>query len=370
MRIHISRSALEIALSSQRGSHAGDSLISVTDPFGIIQAKVSPNMSPDQPGNQLETTRPGEDSPKPKYSVVIPVYNSAGIVGKTIDRTLNFFKKIEASCELVMVNDGSNDDSWRVLKEKAASHSNVIAINLLKNYGQHTANLCGFKHAQGDFIITMDDDLQNPPEEIIHLIEKEKEGHDVVYGKFRIKRHSFYRRVGSSIIKLINRKIFGQPKNLTVFNFRLLHRDVVNRITQYRSNFPYITGLALMYGMRPADVIVDHHEKAGGASNYSFYNLSKLVLLILFSYSSFPLVFLAAVGFLVSLFSFIIGVYFIVQKLWLGTSVPGWSSIMVLLAFFNGISILILSMIGQYIVRVINHLSSSEPYHISEIVGG
>src|SRR2546423_4086148 len=145
------------------------------------------------------------------YSVVIPVFNSEPIVGTTIDRTVAFFEAQHLLYEVILVNDGSTDGSWEVLRAAAQRYPHVRAINLLRNYGQHNANLCGLRAAKGDYVVTMDDDLQNPPEEIIHLIEKAMTGPDVVFGRFRHKAASAQRTLGSKVIGLLNRRIFGQP---------------------------------------------------------------------------------------------------------------------------------------------------------------
>ncbi|SVE50786.1 uncharacterized protein METZ01_LOCUS503640, partial [marine metagenome] len=141
----------------------------------------------------------------PKYSVVIPVYNSADIVAETVDRVAGFFNDSGLDYEMVLVNDGSCDNSWDIILGKTKENPHIIAIDFLKNYGQHTANFCGFKESTGDYVITLDDDLQNPPEEIIHLIKKaEEENYDLVIGQFEKKRHPFYRRLGSYLIGKLN----------------------------------------------------------------------------------------------------------------------------------------------------------------------
>lgn len=303
-----------------------------------------------------------------KYSVLIPVYNSADLVGRTIDRTVAFFKEQDLSYEIVLVNDGSRDRSWQVIKEKASRTPNVVAINLLRNYGQHMANFCGLQYVTGDYVITLDDDLQNPPEEIIHLISKAQEGHDVVFGQFRAKRHSLARKLGSKLIGLINHYIFHKPKGLAVSNFRILRRDVVDRIRTYRAHYPYTTGLALLFSNNPANVTVAHREREQGKSNYTLFQIAKLVMTILFSYSSFPLRLSAALGFAVAIGSFSIGGFFLVHRFVSGTEVPGWTTLVVLLAFFNGVSTLMLSMLGEYVIRVLNQISVAQPYDVIEKV--
>ena len=122
---------------------------------------------------------------KPTYTAVIPVFNSAEILGETIAQTVRFFEEQQLEYELVLVNDGSVDSSWEVIRDNAAKNSRIVGINLLRNYDQHTANLCGLQNATGDYVITLDDDLQNPPQEIAHLIQTAREGHDVVFGVFQ-----------------------------------------------------------------------------------------------------------------------------------------------------------------------------------------
>lgn len=336
--------------------------------------------------NRAELTRAGEagsrrpDAAGPRacvpaamrtatYSVVIPVFNSAGIVASTVDRTVAFFRDHGLACEIICVNDGSRDDSWQLLKRKAAEHPEVTVVNLLRNYGQHNANLCGLRQAGGDWIVTMDDDLQNPPEEIIHLLTEAAAGsRDVVYGVFDEKRAARNRRLGSQLISMINRRVFGQPRDLTVTNFRLIRRDVVDRICADRSVYPYITGLSLLYSRNRGNATVVHAPRALGRSNYNLLRITRLVFTILFSYSAFPLRLSAAFGAVVAALAFATGGIYLAAGLAGAIQVEGWTTLVVLLSFFNGVTILMLSMLGEYIVRTLNQTSSREPYHITEIV--
>jgi glycosyltransferase involved in cell wall biosynthesis len=300
------------------------------------------------------------------YSVVIPVFNSASIVGATIDRTVAFFESHGLSYELILVDDGSKDNSWNILRNKAEENSNLLVVKLLKNYGQHNANMCGFRHSTGDYVITMDDDLQNQPEEIIHLIEKAEEGYDLVIGRFRKKKHPLFRRLGTKLIDRVNRAIFSKPKDFVLTNFRLMRRDVVDRICRYKTPFPYTPGLALMFSSTMANVWVEHQARTTQKSGYTLFKIFKLVATILFNYSSYPLRLTAVFGIAISVFSFFIGGFYFIRAIMKENIVPGWTSIIVLLAFFNGVLILILSMIGEYLVRLLNQTSASESYYIKE----
>jgi glycosyltransferase involved in cell wall biosynthesis len=303
------------------------------------------------------------------YSVVIPVFNSEPIVGTTIDRTVAFFEAQHLRYELILVNDGSTDGSWEVLRAAAQRLPHVRAINLLRNYGQHNANLCGLRASKGDYVVTMDDDLQNPPEEIIHLIREAMNGSDVVFGKFRRKQAATHRNIGSKVIGLMNRKIFGQPTDLVVSNFRILRRDVVDRICASRSAYPYITGQALLYSSRRSNVEVEHAPRAVGKSTYSPVRIGRLVLRILFSYSLFPLRFSAVIGFVISVLSFVIGLGFMIRHLLGDTKVTGFTTVIVLLSFLSGVIILMLSMLGEYVLRTLQQITEIESYHVLEEIG-
>jgi glycosyltransferase involved in cell wall biosynthesis len=305
---------------------------------------------------------------KPEYSVVIPVFNSQAIVLETLRRTAAFFRSRNLSYEIVAVNDGSRDGSWEQLTTAAAEDPCVIAIDLLRNSGQHNANLCGFRAASGDWIVTMDDDLQNPPEEIAHLIDKAREGYDLVIGRFRDKQHAGYRRIGSRLIRAINRRIFGQEPDLVLTNFRLVHRDVVDRICAYRGPFPYIPGLCLLNSGRRANTLVEHHPRTVGTSNYNLARILSLVATILFNYSSFPLRFVAGLGMLTAAASLVMGLYYLLSGILGGARVPGWTTLVVMLAFFNGITMLMLAMLGEYVVRIINQLTMSDAYFVRKVV--
>ena len=291
------------------------------------------------------------------YDVIIPVFNSEAIVGETIDRTAAFFDSRGWTYRLILVNDGSPDNSWSVLEEKAQKNHHIVAIDLLSNYGQHTAVYVGLQHSKADFVITMDDDLQNPPEEIVHLVDKILEGYDVVFGQFIKKEHENYRRLGSRVIQQINRRIFGMPNDLVVSNFRIMNRDVVDGICSYRTMFPYINGLSLMFSHYRANVLVEHHPRKVGRSNYNFIRITQLVLRILFSYSAFPLRLVSLIGFLVAIVAFLIGGYYLLKAAFFGTNVPGW-------AFFSGINIAIVSMLGEYVTRLLRQISFTSIYHV------
>jgi glycosyltransferase involved in cell wall biosynthesis len=301
------------------------------------------------------------------YSAVIPVYNSAGVVAQTIAACVKFFEGQGFAYEIVAVDDGSRDDSWEVLKKLSAANENVIAVRLLRNYGQHSAVHCGLAMTRGDYVVILDDDLQNDPAEILKLIEKAQTGSDLVFARFRRKRHSPVRRFGSWLTNYVNTAVFRKPHDLVLTNFKLLHRDVVQRVLAHRTHFPYVNGLAVLYARNPTDVEVEHHERTVGTSNYKLSKIIELLTRILFNYSAFPLRLLTVSGMIVAALSFCLAAYIFTKALVVGTSVPGWASMAVLLTFFNGMTLLVLGVIGEYVVRILQQTSMTEPYTVAEV---
>lgn len=304
-----------------------------------------------------------------KYSIVIPVYKSAEFINETVNQILSIININKLNAEIILVNDGSPDNSWNVIKEIALDHDNIISINLVKNFGQHNAVLCGFEFAKGDYIITMDDDLQNPPSEIVPLINKsEEDDFDLVFGKFKKKKHKSYRRLGSKFIGYLNYKVFAKPKNITLTNFRIIRKDVIERVLTYKTSYPYIPGLLLMFASKIGNVEVEHHSRLEGKSNYTLKKIIHLMSRLLINYSSYPLRLLSTIGLIISFLSFFLGLIYIIRELFYGSSVQGWTTLVVLTAFLGGFIIALLGVIGEYLSRILDQLSSNRSYFVKEVV--
>jgi glycosyltransferase involved in cell wall biosynthesis len=303
------------------------------------------------------------------YSIVIPVYKSEHIVGDTVDKILEVEQNNDVKFEIILVNDGSPDNSWDVLKRISKKNSRVKAINLVKNYGQHNAVLCGFAHATGEYVITMDDDLQNPPSEIIRLIDKiTGSDYDLVFGKFKEKKHAVYRKIGSKLIGHLNHKVFGKPKDITLTNFRIIKRDVIERVLQHKTAYPYIPGLLLIYASSIANTTVEHHARTTGHSNYTLRKILGLTSRLLINYSSYPLRLLSGLGLIISGTSFFTGTFYLLYGLLFGSSVEGWTTLVVLTSFLGGFIIALLGVIGEYLSRILDQLSTGQSYFVKERV--
>ncbi|MEM9003740.1 MAG: glycosyltransferase family 2 protein [Cyanobacteria bacterium P01_F01_bin.86] len=304
----------------------------------------------------------------PTLSIVVPVYRSEKFVTRTVQEIRKSLEELGRSYEIVLVDDGSPDNSWQVISELATTFEEVKSLRLVKNYGQHTAIICGIENSKGKYVVTMDDDLQNPPSEIGKLLGKIEEGYDLVFAKFREKKHAGYRKLGTKIIGLLNTKIFDKPKDISLTNFRIFTRSLADRITMYRVNEPYVPGLLLMHASRIGNVLTEHHERGEGKSNYSLGKILNLVTRLLFNYSSYPLKALSVIGAGIAILSFIWGMATVINQLFFGSNVEGWTTIVALMSFLNGFVILLLGVLGEYVVRISKTISHERAYHISEMV--
>ena len=303
-----------------------------------------------------------KDANSPECSIVIPVFNSEQSLEELHQRIFETFHKLKKTHEIIFVDDASVDSSWSVLKKLRDKDKNVKIIQLMKNFGQHNAIICGLNYITGKFVITMDDDLQNPPEEIPRLIDKIKEGYDVVIAAPEDKNDKVYKNFGSFIIRYLNTKIFNKPKTLILSSFRIMTRAVADEIKILKTPYPYISGMLLSLTTNITNVQVRHDKRKHGISTYTMSKLFKLAFNLIINYSSLPLRILTSIGVIVSITSFLMGGYFICKKLIGGIPVSGWTSLVVLLSFFNGLLLIILSIIGEYLGRIINEVSNRQQF--------
>jgi glycosyltransferase involved in cell wall biosynthesis len=304
----------------------------------------------------------------PEVSVVVPVYGGELTLVPLYDRLAAVFEGMGLSFEVVFVNDASPGNALSVLRDLHARHDNVRVIDLYRNYGQQNALMCGFRYCRGKMILTMDDDLQNPPEEIPLLMARLEEGYDAVIGAPRAKQHAAYKNLGSRAIRAINHMVFKPKKDLRMSSFRLIRRELLDQIKDHKTPFPYVSGMLLGATRNLANVEVEHHPREAGRSGYTLGKLIALSYNLLINYSSLPLKLMGYLGLLVSAFSFVIGTVFIVRKLVLGEVPAGWTSLVVLLSFFFGLLFMMMFVLGEYISRILRELSNERQYSIKEIL--
>ena len=282
-----------------------------------------------------------------KVSICIPVYNGAKTIGKLVDEIINQLSAYEL--EIILVNDGSKDESEKVCVDLAYKYKVVKFISLRKNYGEHNAVMCGLNYVTGDYIAIIDDDFQNPPSEILKLIDEAKKGFDVVYSKYEQKKHHWFRNIGSKFNDKVATWLLNKPSGLYLSSFKLIKKEVVEEITKYKGPFPYIDGLILRVTDNIGTKTVIHKNRQEGESNYTLSKLVSLWLNMFVNFSIKPLRIATVVGTIISIVSFCIGLILIYEKLANPTIAMGWTSLMVSILFFSGIQLIFLGIIGEYV---------------------
>lgn len=288
----------------------------------------------------------------PAISVVVPVYNSEGSLAELIGRLERVLRSVCNRFEVVLVNDGSRDRSWDVVCQLAEAHDWVRGINLMRNYGQHNALLCGIRMAKNDIIVTIDDDLQNPPEEIPRLIDKLAEGYDVVYGTPQKEQHGLWRDLASLATKMALQSAMGAKIARNVGAFRVFRTGLRDAFANYQSPFISIDVLLTWGTTRFAAIPVHHDVRQVGTSNYTFRKLVTHALNMMTGFSTMPLQFASVVGFFFTLFGLVVLAYVLGRYVVEGSSVPGFVFLASIIAVFSGAQLFALGIIGEYLARM------------------
>lgn len=307
-----------------------------------------------------------------KYSIIVPVFNGADKLDELIERTEKTFSERGCIYEVVIVDDGSSDNSWTLIQDVARKYSQIIGIKLTQNFGQHPAVLCGLANCSGDYALTIDADLQNPPEELFKLIDPAVERDlELIFAKFAKKQHAAYRNLGSKVIAFLNTVIFDKPKDLNISNVRIMNKELVQRMCEYPTAFPYINGLALRCSdpARRANVVVEHHKRVGSESTYTAFRIAKLVCTILFNMKGLPRL-ITGIGYGAAWFSFILGTAFVAKHYFLNSLLPETTPIIIVMAFCNCLLAACVGLLGQIATKASESIASSLTYKIGSIVRG
>lgn len=309
-------------------------------------------------------------SEKPSLSVVVPVYNSEASLRQLIARLKPVLDALAPKYELIFVNDGSRDSSWAVVTELAAAHTWIRGLNLLRNYGQHNAILCGIRLARHDVIVTMDDDLQHPPEELPRLVEALAGGADVVYGTPEKEPHGLLRGLASQITKLALQRAMGAETARNVSALRAFRTHLRDGFADFRGQFVSIDVLLTWSTTRFTSVKVRHDKRAAGKSNYTVRKLLTHALNMVTGFSVLPLQLASIVGFVLTLFGLGVAAYVIYVRAVNGVVVPGYTSLAALIALFSGAQLFALGILGEYLARVHFRMMDRPTYAVRETVGG
>ncbi len=305
-----------------------------------------------------------------KVSVVVPVYNEEGNLPELVRRLAGVMESSGLPYELVFVDDGSRDGSLGILRKAAAERpERVRVLELARNFGQHQAILAAFEHVSGDVVVTLDADLQNPPEEIPKLLAKVEEGHDVVGGVRLDRQDSFARRLASLLVNRVTVAITRM--RITDFGcmLRAYSRDVVEEINRCDESATFIPALAQSFARRPAEVPVAHAPRRHGASAYSLYRLMRLNFDLMTGFSLVPLQVFGMLGTLVAFGGIAFGLFLFVRRLIVGAEVEGVFTLFAILFTLLGIAMAGLGLVGEYVGRIYQQVRGRPRFRVRRIYG-
>ena len=286
------------------------------------------------------------------FSLIIPIYKSEASIDQLVSRLETLY--VEEPWQVIFVDDGSPDRSHELLRTRLKdSPLDATLIRHTRNFGEHQAVLTGYRHAEGDYYINIDDDLQNPPEEALRLLEHARtHDFDVVYGDYIEKKHNLFRNLGSAFANLTARLLLDLPDSYYLSSFRCISSLVGEKITTINSPFVYIDGLLSQTTNRIGSLNVKHTERETGSSGYNIRRLIRLWLIILTSFSLMPLRIASLVGLLAAFVGAGSLIYLLITSLIGGNEVAGWLSVISAILFFGGIQCLLLGLLGEYVGRI------------------
>ena len=300
-------------------------------------------------------------------SLVIPTYKGAKTLPKLIEELMIIFKNHKI--EIIIVNDFSPDTTHEDVMLLLDKYPNKITyLKLSKNFGEHSATMAGLRHSEGNLIVIMDDDGQNPPEEAYKLAEFSlKSEYDVIFTKYQIKKDSFIRNLMSKIANISAQIILKKPKEIYFSSFKAIKRNIVDEIIKYEGAFPYIDGLLLSITSNIGSFEVIHKERKQGKSSYNIYKLAKHYSNLIINFSTIPIHLFSVLGLIITIISFLVIIAIVIEKM-INPNVPiGYSTLISVLIFFSGVQLLFLGVIGEYVGKILKNVNKENQYNINFI---
>lgn len=306
---------------------------------------------------------------RPYLSIVVPVYNEENNLPLLMERLYPVAVKTAREFEIILTNDGSSDRSLEILLAMVPRYPGVKVIEFNGNFGQHMAILAAFEKSSGDIVITLDADLQNPPEEIPRLIAEIEKGHDVV-GTIRQKRQdSLFRKIASRVVNITTNKMTGMKMNDYGCMLRAYHRDIIENINQCGESTTFIPALAQTFASSPTEIEVSHAERTLGESKYSLYKLIRLNFDLMTGFSVVPLQLFALFGIITSILSLFFALFLLIRRFIVGAEVEGVFTLFAILFFFVGIIIMGIGIVGEYVGRIYQEVRKRPRFVIRNIHG-
>jgi undecaprenyl-phosphate 4-deoxy-4-formamido-L-arabinose transferase len=302
----------------------------------------------------------------PSLSIVVPVYNAENSLIPLVERLQPILRAAAASFEVILVDDGSRDGSWRVIEDLHARYDWIRGMRMMRNYGQHNATLCGIRDARGGIVVTMDDDLQHPPEQIPVLLAKLAEGYDVVYGSPVAERHGLWRDLASRITKLALQSVLGARTARQVSGFRVLRTHLRDAFADFRGSFVSIDVLLTWATTKFTACRIPHEYRKIGRSNYTFFKLVIHALNMLTGFSTLPLQFASLLGFAAVLLGIGLLGMVLVRYVIHGVVTPGFTFLASVICLFSGTQLFTLGVMGEYLARVHDRTLERPIYAVAE----
>ncbi len=306
---------------------------------------------------------------RPYLSIVVPVYNEENNLPLLMERLYPVAVNTAREFEIILTNDGSSDRSLEIMLAMVPRYPGVKVIEFNGNFGQHMAILAAFEKSSGDIVITLDADLQNPPEEIPRLIAEIEKGHDVV-GTIRQKRQdSLFRKMASRVVNITTNKMTGMKMNDYGCMLRAYHRDIIENINQCGESTTFIPALAQTFASSPTEIEVSHAERTLGESKYSLYKLIRLNFDLMTGFSVVPLQLFALFGIITSILSLFFALFLLIRRFIVGAEVEGVFTLFAILFFFVGIIIMGIGIVGEYVGRIYQEVRKRPRFVIRNIHG-
>jgi undecaprenyl-phosphate 4-deoxy-4-formamido-L-arabinose transferase len=308
---------------------------------------------------------------KPEVSIVIPVYNEEAGLANLFARLYPAMDQLGIPYEVVFINDGSRDNSVAILAEQYRKRPDVTRVVLFNgNYGQHMAILAGFEQTRGEIVITLDADLQNPPEEIHKLIAKMREGYDYVGSIRRKRQDSAWRTVASKMMNRLRERITNIHITDQGNMLRAYGRNVIDLVNQCAEVNTFVPALAYKFSRKPTEIVVEHEERAAGESKYSLYSLIRLNFDLMTGFSLVPLQIFSLLGITMSLLSALLVLFLLVRRFILGAEAEGVFTLFAIAFFFMGVILFGIGLVGEYVGRIYQQVRARPRYVVQTILQG
>lgn len=309
-----------------------------------------------------------DQTSRPKISVISPVYRAENIVDKLVQLVSHEVSAITEDYEIILVEDNGPDHSWQKIVENAGRDKRIKGIKLSRNFGQHYAITAGLDHARGEWVVVMDCDLQDRPEEIIRLYNKAMEGYEVVLARREQRRDTFFKKLFSRIFYTLLSYLTGTHQDATVANFGIYHHKVIDAIKGMRESIRYFPTMVRWVGFKSTSIAVVHAERDSGATSYNLYKLLNLAVDIILAFSDKPIRLAIKTGFIISFVSLFFAIYNVVKALAGGFDVIGYGSLIASIWFLSGLLMFLLGIVGLYIGKTFEGVKKRPLYIITQSI--